>query len=292
AGAQQAAQGAAAANAGAAKLASGSGQLADGSAALASGVGQLADGSAELAGKLGEASQDASVAKGSEQQADMFAGPVEASEKKLTEVPNYGTGFAPYSLSLGLFVGALLSTIVLPMRGSAGTPRSGASWFASKSLLFVLVGIIQAFIADAILLYGIGLEVQSIGWFVTLTVVTSLTFMMIVQFIVTLLDQPGRFIAVIIMILQLTSSSGTYPKELVPVWLQKVGEFMPMTYSVSGFKAAVSSGDYSVVKHDMGILAIYAAAFAMLSLVYFTLVHKKDGKGDGDTSGTAQIAQV
>ncbi|WP_164779545.1 YhgE/Pip family protein, partial [Paenibacillus kobensis] len=267
-----------------------SGQLADGSAALTSGVGQLADGSAELADKLGEASRESNVSGDKNQQADMFAAPVEVSEKKLTTVPNYGTGFAPYSLSLGLFVGALLSTIVLPMRGSAGRPRGGGSWFTSKALLFVLVGIIQTLIADAILLYGIGLEVQSTGLFIALSVVTSLTFMMIIQFIVTMLDQPGRFVAIIILILQLTSSSGTYPKELVPVWLQHVGDWMPMTYAVSGFKAVISSGDFGVVRSSIGTLSIYAIAFAVLSLVLFMVMHKrqpKDTAGGGMTADTS-----
>ncbi|GFN29871.1 YhgE/Pip domain-containing protein [Paenibacillus xylaniclasticus] len=282
AGAKQAAEGAASANAGAAEIASGSGQLADGSVELVDGVDQLASGSAELADKLGEASLESSVSGDKERQANMFAAPVEVSEKKLSTVPNYGTGFAPYSLSLGLFVGALLSTIVLPMRGSAGRPRGGGSWFISKALLFVLVGVFQTLIADAILLYGIGLEVQSVGLFITLSIVTSLTFMMIIQFFVTMLDQPGRFIGIILLILQLTGSSGTYPKELVPAWLQQVGEWMPMTYAVSGFKAVISSGDFGVVRSSMGTLAIFAAVFVVLSLILFILMHKRQPK---DTSG-------
>lgn len=287
AGAKQAAAGAAAADAGVARLASGSGQLADGSAALTDGVGKLADGSAELADKLGEASnttseQVTSDDSSNEKKADMFAGPVEVSEKKLTTVPNYGTGFAPYSLALGLFVGALLSTIVLPMRDSAGRPRNGGSWFTSKAMLFVLVGIIQTIIADVILLYGIGLEVQSLGYFVGLSLVTSLSFMMIIQFFVTLLDQPGRFVSIIILILQLTSSSGTYPKELVPAWLQAIGDWMPMTYAVAGFKAAISSGDFALVRSSMGTLAIYGVIFAILTLGYFMLKHKKQARANGD----------
>ncbi|MBD3921531.1 YhgE/Pip domain-containing protein [Paenibacillus sp. PR3] len=285
-GAKQAAAGAAAAGAGAAELASGSGQLADGSAALTDGVGKLADGSAELADKLGEASSSTSEqlstdGSSNEKKADMFAGPVEVSEKKLTSVPNYGTGFAPYSLGLGLFVGALLSTIVLPMRDSAGRPRNGGSWFTSKALLFILVGIVQTLLADVILLYAIGLEVQSVGWFIGLSLVTSLSFMMIIQFFVTLLDQPGRFISIIILILQLTSSSGTYPKELVPAWLQTVGEWMPMTYAVAGFKAAISSGDFALVRSSMGTLAIYGAVFAALTLGYFMLKHKQQSRKNG-----------
>lgn len=48
----------------------------------------------------------------------MFAQLMEIEEVKVNAVPNYGTGFAPYFLSLGLFVGALISTIIIPMRDS------------------------------------------------------------------------------------------------------------------------------------------------------------------------------
>ena len=61
--------------------------------------------------------------KGTDKTYDMFASPVKVKTEKMAEVPNYGTGFTPYFLSLGLFVGALLLSIVYPLRDTVGVPK-------------------------------------------------------------------------------------------------------------------------------------------------------------------------
>jgi putative membrane protein len=276
AGAAKVADGAASASRGAAQIADGSGKLASGSAQLASGTEQLADGSAELSGKLGEASRDSGEVTGSDALYDMFAKPIQVDETKLTNVPNYGTGFTPYFLSLGLFVGALLSTMVMSLRETSTTPKSGLSWFLSKALLFGLVGIMQALIADVILLYGIGLHVNHIGAFVGFTMLTSVTFMMIIQFIVAAFDQPGRFIGVIFLILQLTGSGGTYPSELIPAWLSSIREFLPMTYTISAFREIVTGNELVTAGGSALHVALFGIVSAALSLLVYTVMHRKN----------------
>ncbi|GGD76286.1 YhgE/Pip family protein [Paenibacillus nasutitermitis] len=275
-GAAKLADGAAAAGRGAAELADGSGKLKSGSAALASGARQLAGGSAELADKLGSAAAETSGVQGTDALYDMFAKPVQVEEQKLSNVPNYGTGFTPYFLSLGLFVGALLSTMVLPMRETAEPPRSGWSWFASKALLFLSIGTVQGLIADAILVYGIGVHVNHPLAFVGLTVLTSVTFMMIIQFLVTAMDQPGRFIAVILLILQLTGSAGTYPRELVPAWLRTAGDWLPMTYSISAFRTVITGESLDKTGNLSLHIALFGIVFAAMSLVFFLLLYRKN----------------
>ncbi|SFT03254.1 YhgE/Pip domain-containing protein [Paenibacillus sp. BC26] len=275
AGAAKLADGAAAAGRGAAELAGGSGKLASGSAALASGAEQLAGGTAELSGKLGDAAKQTGGITGTDALYDMFANPVHVDEQKLTEVPNYGTGFTPYFLSLGLFVGALLSTMVIPMRETGLKPRSGWSWFVSKVLLFIVVGVVQALIADAILLYGIGLKVNHLGAFIGMSMLASVAFMMIVQFLVTLLDQPGRFVAVMLLILQLTGSAGTYPSELIPSWLQHISAWLPMTYTISAFREIVTGNELLTVGSKAMYTASFAVIFAALSLIVFLILHRK-----------------
>lgn len=275
-GAAKLADGAAAAGRGAAQLADGTGKLADGSAALASGAEQLASGSTELSGKLGDAASQSAGVTGTDALYDMFASPVHVEEQKLTDVPNYGTGFAPYALSLGLFVGALLSTMVVPMRETGTRPRSGWSWFVSKALLFAGVGVVQALIADAILLYGIGMHANHLGAFVGFSILTSVAFMMIIQFLVTLLDQPGRFVSVMLLILQLTGSAGTYPAELVPAWLRRIGDWLPMTYSIRAFREILTGNELRDTGASAAFLAVVAVVFAALTFVVFHAMHRKE----------------
>lgn len=274
---------------GSTELAGGLGQLQDGSAAIKDGTAQLKDGagkiadgnatlydgSEELASKLADGADKASSVNANDETFSMMAGPVKVDNEKINKVPNYGTGFAPYFLSLGLFVGALLLSIVFPLREPAGVPKNGFSWFTSKFLILMGIGIIQALIAVLIMFVGLKIEVQSVPLFILFAIITSLTFITLIQFFVTTFGDPGRFIAILILILQLTTSAGTFPLELIPKFLQPISTFLPMTYTVSGFKAVISSGDFSFMWHNVGILAIFIVLFIAGTIAFFTGMHKK-----------------
>ncbi|MBT2688949.1 YhgE/Pip domain-containing protein [Bacillus sp. ISL-47] len=256
-------------------FAGGAKQLEDGAVKMAEGNFEIYEGSSELAGKLAEGAEKSSLANANDETFNMLAKPVKVDNEKMNEVPNYGTGFAPYFLSLGLFVGALLLSIVFPMREPAAIPRSSVSWFLGKFLILCGAGIIQAVIAALILLGGLGLEVQSVTLFILYTIITSLTYISLIQFLVTVFGDPGRFAAIIILILQLTTSAGTFPLELIPNALQPINAYLPMTYSVSGFKAVISSGNFDFLQENAVILLLFTALFIAGTFIYFTAMYKK-----------------
>lgn len=258
------------------QLSSGVGTLTDGSKQLNAGAGELKDGmdqltegAGELAGKLTDAAEQTSSVQKTDALVSMYAEPVSIDEHKLNEVPNYGTGFAPYFLSLGLFVGALISTLVVPVRGSSVTEASGWNRFVSRTLAFTGMSLFQSLLAVVMVLYGLGLEVQSVPLFYLFSFVTSLSYMFIIQALVTWLENPGRFLAILILIFQLTTSAGTFPLELIPNWMKVFNPLLPMTYSVKGYKAVVSTGETIVVWDNIGILLGFAVVFLALTLVYF-----------------------
>ncbi len=260
---------------GSGKLTDGAQQLEEGSGKLADGLSSVAEGNTELADKLADGARETSETKGKDSLYDMFAEPVRVSKDDQYEVPNYGTGFTPYFLSLGLFVGALLITIVLPIREPAVLPKSPLSWFISKFGMLASVGIIQAFIAATVLLYGLGVEVTSVPKFYLFSILTSLTFMVLIQFLVTCFGDAGRFMAILILILQLISSAGTFPLELVPESLQVLNAWLPMTYSVVGFKAIISSGNMAFMWQSAIALFVFIALSMVGTMVYFTLKLKQ-----------------
>ncbi|MFJ5715017.1 YhgE/Pip family protein [Neobacillus sp. NPDC093127] len=260
--------------AGASAITSGAGQLADGSNQLKDGTTKLSDGAKELADKLSDGAKEASKVHSDDKTYNMMADPVKLANEKINHVPNYGTGFAPYFLSLGLFVGALLLSIVFPLRDAAVVPSSGFNWFISKFSIMAGVGIIQAIVADIILLAGLGLEVQSISKFILFSIITSLSFVALIQLLVSVFSDAGRFLAIVILIFQLTTSAGTFPLELIPNFLQHFNAFLPMTYSVQGFKAVISSGDFSFMWQNFMILSSFLVAFALVTITYFTMRHR------------------
>lgn len=263
---------------GSTQLIDGVNKLADGSGKVTDGLVKVNDGSGELAEKLGEGAEKTGEVKGTDKTYDMFASPVKVKTEKMAEVPNYGTGFTPYFLSLGLFVGALLLSIVYPLRDTVGVPKSGFSWFISKFGVLLSVGIIQAIVADVILLFGLGVEVQSIPYFILFSIVTSLAFIALIQCLVTAFGDAGRFIAIITLIMQLTTSAGTFPLELIPKFLQPFNAWLPMTYSVSGLKAVVSSGDFYFMWQNIGMLMIFIVVLSLGTIASLTLMHKRQFK--------------
>jgi putative membrane protein len=259
------------------RLADGTAQLNDGAKKLADGAMAVADGSGELSGKLNDASVQTSAIKGSDQLYQAFAQPVAFEERKIAEVPNYGTGFSPYFLSLGLFVGALLLTIVFPVKEPAVAPRSGFSWFFGKLSTMLLVGLVQAVVMAAVVMWGLGLELQNTPMFFVFSILTSWTFMILIQMLVTLLADPGRFVAIVLLILQLTTSAGTFPVELIPDQLRSFSAWLPMTYTVQGYKAVISSGEMGDLWHSAGALGGYIVLTAGITLVYYVLHFRRRG---------------
>lgn len=258
-------------NEGAGKIQNGAGQLAEGSKELEEGTVLLKEGSKELATKLAEGADKANSVKADNDTYDMMGEPVTVNKQEINKVPNYGTGFAPYFISLGLFVGALLISIVFSLKEPVVRPKNALQWFFSKFGVIAVVGLIQAILVDSILLVGLKMEVASIPLFFLTSLITSMVFMALIQMLVTMMGDPGRFIAIVILILQLTTSAGTFPLELIPNALQPINTILPMTYSVQSFKAVISSGDFAYMWHNNFILLAYMIGFMLVTLGYFKI---------------------
>ena len=129
---------------------------------------------------------------------------------------------------------------------------------------------------DLLLLNGLGLHVQSTPRFILFTILTSLTFVTLIQFLVTAFGDPGRFVAIILLILQLTTSAGTFPLELIPKFLQHFNAILPMTYTVHGFKAVISDGDFGMMWRNSGVLLSFMAMFMSCSIAYFSMRFRHD----------------
>ncbi|MFD2613825.1 YhgE/Pip family protein [Paenibacillus gansuensis] len=298
-GAGELASGAARLDGGLATLAAGAGQLSDGSQKLDegarklnSGLQELSDGTGELSGKLSDAAKETSGIHSDDSTYEMFSKPVGVKTVEVTKVENYGSGFAPYFLSIGLFVGMLMLTIVFSAAEPAVRPANGWSWFAGKALTLITIGGIQALLADAVLLYVLGLHVQSVPYFITLSIVTSVTFMTIIHFFAAAFGNPGRFVATLLMILQLTSSAGTFPIELIPEPLQHVSKWLPMSYSIEAFREVISGGDFSVVLGDMLIMGIYIGVFFAAMLILFVIKFRSKYKNTPKSSHGSTAAFV
>lgn len=123
--------------------------------------------------------------------------------------------------------------------------------------------------------WGLGLEVNNFGYFFLTALLTSYVFLALIQMLVSIFGDPGRFMAIVVLILQLTTSAGTFPLELIPSPLQVFNKLLPMTYTVSAFKASISTGDTSFLMQNYGVLAGFLVALLAITFGYFMLLHTK-----------------
>lgn len=270
-GAGQLATGARSAKDGSAQIADGATQLEDGSATLTSGLTDAVDGSGTLAVALSDgaktaADQTTNISGKSEVMSD----PIELTSEYYTTVKNYGTGFAPYFMALGLWVGGLVAGFVFkPLNNrlimSGGNPVMVA--FANY-LPVAFFSLIQATLLMVVLQFGLQLQIDNVPAFYAMGYLTALVFATIMQVLMAAFGFPGKFVAIILLMLQLTACAGTFPIQTTPDFFQAINPFMPMTYVVQGMRQIMTGLDYGIVGFDCFVLfAIGAVCFALTCLV-------------------------
>jgi putative membrane protein len=245
---------------------------------LEKGENDLTTGSQKLTKQLGSGSQAIQDIHTGKPIYEMMSNPVRLKEQLVHRVPNYGTGLAPYFLSLSLFVGALLLSTVYPLRETSTRAPSGTAWFLSKILLLAVISFFHSVITNLFLINFIGLDPINKGYLYLFTFFSSLLFMSIILFLVATADNVGRFLAIILLVLQLTSSAGTFPIELTPKFFQTIHSLLPMTYTVEGYRIILSTGDYHLLGRDIFVLAIYLVVFVILTILMLKQLLKKQLK--------------
>jgi len=214
--------------------------------------------------------------------ADFAAEPVSIEQKNVTSVPNYGTAFAPYFLSLSLWVGALIIFfgIYLDSDGKFKILSRNSENKVARSFIYLLIGFTQAVVLGIVVKFGLGLKVDNLALYFISCCLVSMVFISIVQFFLVHLKDLGKFLAIAFLILQLTSCGGTFPMETVPKLFNILYPFMPMTYSVGLFKQAISGVDTTDVVFNGGILSIMLIVFMTLTILFSVIKTKKPSENN------------
>lgn len=258
-------------NDGANALKDGTVTLYDGTNALQDGATKLADGVSTAKDSVASSITDANSKLSSLDGLDNFASdPVSVTTTPYAAVPNYGTAFAPYFMSLSLWVGGLM--IFFGVYFDPDSRFKVLSRYSEKPILrtfaYLLIGLIQAILLCIVLMVGLGLKVSNLPLYFASCCLVSLVFISIIQLLLLFFSNVGKFLAILLLILQLTSCGGTFPMETVPKIFNVLYPFMPMTYSVGIFKEAISgTGDTTYIYYHGGILIAILVVILTSTLV-------------------------
>lgn len=244
-GAQQTADGADALVAGTGSLAAGTATLADGAAQVADGTGQLGGGAQELADGLTDGATqipDDSDAQRTAR-ADALATPVAIEDEDVAPAASLGEGFAPLFIPLALFVGGLITWLLLrplPTRALA-TPASGWRVALAGYLPSLVIGAGQVLLLLGVVGLGLGLSVGHPVGTIAFLLLVAATFLAVQQMLLAVLGSAaGKVATIALLMLQITSASGTYPVETTPAFFQAIHPLLPMTYAVEGLRDLIT----------------------------------------------------
>ncbi|MFC2431185.1 MAG: YhgE/Pip family protein [Candidatus Saccharimonas sp.] len=270
AGSTSLANGLAQAQTGSQQLANGARLLDSRSGVLTKGASQLADGADTLATKLADASRQLKIQPTGAATQQQMASPVKSETTKQGDVPNYGYALAPYVLSLSLFVGAIALNIIYPIRKTFAEQENAFRWWLAKASVTGMAAFVQATILMLIMVYCLGLVPDYPVNFIGAIYLTSFVYMSIVSLLVIVLDNPGRFLAMVLLVLQLGSSEGTFPIQTANGFFQAVNPLVPMTYSIRALRQAISGGlGSSFYSDSMWVLAGFLLAANLLMIGFF-----------------------
>ena len=251
---------------GANKLADGSGKLAEGGTKLTSGLEGLQIGVASLGQGLGNASDQLKSASTESKNAEILSNPISLSKTDNDQVPVNGIAMAPYMISVALFVEAISTNMIFAKLPSGRHPESRWAWLKSRAEINGIIAVLAG-----ILVYGgvhlIGLTANHEMRTFILIILTSLVFMSMVTSLTTWNSRIGAFFSLILLLLQLASSAGTYPLALTNDFFRAINPWLPMSYSVSGLRQTISmTGN---IHHQVIFLVVILVLFICLGMLAY-----------------------
>ncbi len=266
---------------GAGKLSQGAQKLDEGAARLETGAATASDGAGTLAGEL--ASGAGKVPNPDDAQKDslarVMADPVAVSNVSQAKAGSYGAGLAPFFLTLALWIGVFMLIQAMRPVTQRALASNAPAWKIAVGgwLPFFAVAAIQASLLTLVVDVGLGLNPAHpvLMWFLMLA--AAMAFSAIIQGVVALLGSPGKLVVLILLVLQLVSSGGTFPWQTTPEPLHVVHQLLPMGYVVSGMRHLIYGADLAIILPTMlGLLGYTLLGMAMSTVAvrkhkYWTL---------------------
>lgn len=251
---------------GAGKLADGSFQLSQGGNQLTSGLTDLSTGLSTLNGSLAKASQQLSLVSVQDKNARAVSKPVLLNEKDRDDVKTNGIGMAPYMIAVSLMVVALSTNVIFANSLSGRPVKNKWDWAKQKLVIngFIsTVGSIILYLAIQLLGFEAHYGMKTLGFII----LSGWTLMALVTALVGWDDRYGSFASLVMLLLQVGSSGGSYPIELSGAFFQTLHPFLPMTYVVSGLRQTISlDGNIGL---EIKVLTGFLLAFMVLALLIY-----------------------
>lgn len=198
-------------------------------------------------------------------QSEFLKEPVELTTNKLYPVANYGSSMTPFYTVLSLWVGVLLLVSILTTEVH-GDYRPSQIYFG-RGLTFVTLAIIQSFIVSVGDIWLLGVQVVDPVLFILISIFTSVVFTFIVYSLVSVFGNIGKAVAIVLLVIQVAGSGGTFPIEVTPRFFQILNPLLPFTHAIRAMRESVAGVYEPNLAKSMTVLLIFLVASVLVNVL-------------------------
>jgi putative membrane protein len=202
--------------------------------------------------------------------ADFVSSPIDINQQSIYEIENNGSATAPFYIILSIWVGALILVAIVhtKVKNVPGVEHlTTVQEFFGRYFVFYVIGQLQTFITVMGALYFTGIQCQHKFLFWLACSFVSFTFTLFLYALTYAFEAVGEAIAVVLMVLQVAGSGGTFPVEVLPKVYQVMYEYMPFAYGMNAVRECIA-GMYQMDywKYMSGLL-LYIGLALLIGLV-------------------------
>lgn len=195
-----------------------------------------------------------------------FESPVKLDKTHMYPINNYGSGLAPFYIPISLWIGCIIAVAMITMRVKSEKKYNSTSVYLGRMGLFLLISIFQAILVALGAIY-LNIQLTSAVLFTLTTLYISICAMLIVYSLTSTFGNAGKAIAIIILVLQITATGGTFPVEVLPPFFQAIHPFLPLSYAVGALREVIAGVLWSNYLFCIGMLAVFPAIAVVLTLL-------------------------
>ncbi|MFJ7662864.1 YhgE/Pip family protein [Lysinibacillus sp. NPDC097162] len=206
---------------------------------------------------------------------NFFEEPVQLEEHRMFPIANYGTAMTPFYTVLSIWVGCLLLISLLAVNIHDNQQYSIREIYFGRLLTFATISLIQTLIitiGDALLL---DVSISAPYFFIIFGLIISFVFITVVYTLVSVFGNVGKALAIVMLVLQIAGSGGTYPVELLPKFFQVINPFLPFTYAIEMMREAVGGIIWQKVWVDLAFLLGFWLIFILFGFFLKKLLGEK-----------------
>ena len=204
--------------------------------------------------------------------ASFLSSPVKLDEKKIYPIENYGSAMAPFYSTLAIWVGAVVMAAMLKVTVADSTKKKlfhpkEHQLYIGRILLLIIIGFMQSALICLGDLFFLGIQCKHPVMFVLTGMFTSFVYVNLIYALTVSFGDIGKAVAVVLMVMQVAGSGGTFPIQCAPKFFQVVYPLLPFTHSMNAMRECIAGFYGTTYATELGKLAIFLVPSLLLGLL-------------------------